>query len=65
MTDEIKVDPREIVMGQYADYYAEWDGMVEKGPGCLERLQARIDALPEGHRSKVQLIPKEGTDGGH
>jgi len=24
----------------------------------MERMQARIDALPEGHPSKVQLIPK-------
>jgi len=47
------------VIGQWADYRIEWDGMVESGPGCMERMQARIDALPEGHPSKVQLIPKE------
>jgi len=45
------------VVGEYADYYAELDGMVEKGPGCSERLQARIDALPEGHPSKIEWIP--------
>ena len=47
------------VIGQYADYYIEWDGMVEIGPGCMERIQARIDALPDGHPSKVRLMPKE------
>lgn len=36
------------VIGQYADYYIEHDGMVEHGPGCLERMQRRIDALPDG-----------------
>ncbi len=51
--------PIKPVIGQYADYYIEWDGMVESGPGCMERVQARIDALPDGHPSKVQLIPKE------
>lgn len=44
---------QKFVIGQYADYYAELDGMIETGPGCTERLQARIDALPEGHPSKV------------
>ena len=51
------IDPTKITIGQYADYYSEWDGMIEMGPGCLERLQDRIDALPEGHPSKVKLIP--------
>ena len=46
------------VIGSYADYYIEWDGMVEIGPGCMERIQARIDALPDGHPSKVQLMPE-------
>ena len=46
-----------IVIGQYADYHAEHDGMIESGPGCSERLQARIDALPEGHPSKTELRP--------
>lgn len=36
-----------FVIGQYADYYAEHNGMIEKGPGCSERLAARIDALPK------------------
>ena len=49
----------EAVIGQYADYYIEWDGMVEIGPGCMERMQARIDLLPEGRPSKVRLIPEE------
>lgn len=53
------VNFKDIVIGQYADYYSEHDGMVEMGPGCSERLHARIDALPDGHPSKVQLIPKE------
>ena len=53
------IDPKQIVIGSYADYYIEWDGMVEIGPGCMERMQARIDALPDGHPSKVQLMPKE------
>ena len=53
------VDFKDIVIGQYADYYIEWDGMVESGPGCMERIQARIDSLPDDHPSKVQLIPRE------
>lgn len=53
------IEVKKAVIGQYADYYIEWDGMVEKGPGCMERMQARIDKLPDGHPSKVQLIPKE------
>ena len=52
-------EPIKAVIGSYADYYIEWDGMVEIGPGCMERIQARIDALPDGHPSKVQLMPKE------
>ena len=52
-------EPIKAVIGQYADYYIEWDGMVEIGPGCMERIQTRIDALPDGHPSKVQLMPKE------
>jgi hypothetical protein len=55
------IDPKKIVIGEYADYYSEWDGMVETGPGCMERMQARIDDLPEGHPSKVQLLPKESV----
>ena len=43
----------QVTIGQWADYYAELDGMVEAGPGCTERLQARIDDLPDGHPSKV------------
>ena len=57
MTELVK-----CVIGQYSDYYTEWDGMVEIGPGCLERLQARIDALPDGHPSKAELIPKNGRE---
>ena len=53
------IDFKKIVIGSYADYYVEWDGLVESGPGCMERMQAKIDALPESHPSKVQLIPKE------
>lgn len=56
---EPRTEVIKAVIGQYADYYIEWDGMVEKGPGCMERMQARIDALPDGHPSKVRLIPKE------
>ena len=56
MCGESPIDVKKVTIGQYADYYSEWDGMVESGPGCLERLQARIDALPDGHRSKVQLL---------
>ena len=52
------IDIKKVVIGHWADYYIEWDGMVEKGPGCMERMQARIDALPDGPPSKVQLIPK-------
>ena len=52
-------EPIKAVIGSYADYYIEWDGMVESGPGCMERMQARIDLLPEGHPSKVRLIPEE------
>jgi hypothetical protein len=32
----------DAVIGSYADYYSEWDGMVEFGAGASERLQARI-----------------------
>ena len=53
------MDKIQPIIGAYADYYIEWDGMVDTGPGCLERMQVRIDALPEGHPSKVQLIFKE------
>jgi hypothetical protein len=53
------IDFKKIVIGSYADYYVEWDGLVESGPGCMERMQAKIDALPESRPSKVQLIPKE------
>jgi hypothetical protein len=53
------MDIKDVVVGEYADFYIEWGGMVESGPGCMERMQVRIDALPEGHLSKVQLIPKE------
>lgn len=38
-----------IVIGAYADYYAEHDGMVEIGPGCSERLQARIDRMQNAY----------------
>lgn len=48
----------DLIIGEYADYYAEHDGMIELGPGCTERLQARIDALPDGHPSKIELRPK-------
>jgi hypothetical protein len=41
------------VIGSYADYYVEHDGMVEIGPGCSERMQARLDALPDGDPRKV------------
>ena len=47
-----------LIIGEYADYYAEHNGMIELGPGCTERLQARIDSLPEGHPSKIELRPK-------
>ena len=47
-----------LIIGEYADYYAEHNGMIELGPGCTERLQARIDALPDGHPSKIELRPK-------
>ena len=56
------IDPSKIVIGSYADYYSEWDGMVEKGPGCLERLQARIDSLPNGHHRKVKLLVTEESE---
>ena len=56
--------PKEIVIGQWADYYAEHDGMIEKGPGCSERLQTRIDALPDGHPSKIQLYIKDPNEFG-
>jgi hypothetical protein len=56
------IDLKKVVIGEYADYYIEWDGMVESGPGCMERMQARIDALPDGHPSKVRLIPEEYRD---
>jgi hypothetical protein len=55
----MEIDFKELTIGSYADYCIEWDGMFEHGPGCMERMQARIDALPEGHPSKVKLIPKE------
>jgi hypothetical protein len=44
------------VIGQWADYYAEHDGMIETGPGCRERLDARIAALPPGDPGKVDRI---------
>lgn len=44
------------VIGEYADYYCEHDGMIEVGPGCYERLKARIDALPDGDPRKIELI---------
>ena len=53
------MDKIQPIIGEYADYYIGWDGMVESGPGCLERIQARIDALPDGHPSKVRLMPEE------
>lgn len=46
------------VIGQYADYYSEHDGMIEAGPGCSERLAARIAALPPGDPGKMERIAR-------
>lgn len=47
------------VIGSYADYYSEHDGMVEIGPGCRERLDARIAAGPETAEETAARNPRE------
>lgn len=43
------------VIGEWADYYSEHDGMIETGPGCSTRLADRIAALPDGDPRKIEM----------
>lgn len=43
------------VIGQYADYYSEHDGMIETGPGCFDRLADHIEELSGGDPRKIQM----------
>ena len=36
----------EAVIGQYADYYIEWDGMVEMDPGVWNVCRPELTFFP-------------------